>query len=444
MSNDKMGAATGAAMTMRRREVLGLGIGLTATLMLGTSARAQAATVKFWDPGLFASSSDGIVDKDKSFIYKAVAAYQSANPDQTIEITETSGDITETNNQFRAASIAKNGPDLKTAFAGGGVLSYTQFLEPLDDVFPPDAQAKLSGWDTVREGYKTDGKIMALPYGAGSYFYVFYRKSLFQQAKVDFVEPKTWEDMLALGAKLKAGGVTPFWVCNQEGYVGAWVIAALGGGQLGPNAFTEMVLKNQKIDSQGMIDAYKAYASLFSSGLTNPDAGQVGNDQASAGFIQGRGAMMINGSWSNGELLNALGDDIDFFPIPTLASATTPGVLAGGPNVAVMLTNYAANKDAAIKFLKFLAEAKTIDMYVAASQTEASNHKDADPSVITNRLLREQAEKIKSVKTVYPFDNIMPQPVIDLFYRVNATVFIGQQTAEDAVKQLQAEFDKQG
>ena len=192
-----------------------------------------------------------------------MAAYQSANPDQTIEITEPSGDITETNNQFRAASIAKNGPDLKTAFAGGGVLSYTQFLESLDDVFPPDAQAKLSGWDTVREGYKTDGKIMALPYGAGSYFYVFYRKSLFQQAKVDFVEPKTWEDMLALGAKLKAGGVTPCWVCNQEGYVGAWVIAALGGGQLGPNAFTEMVLKNQKIDSQGMIAAYKGYASLY-------------------------------------------------------------------------------------------------------------------------------------------------------------------------------------
>ena len=64
--------------------------------------------------------------------------------------------------------------------------------------------------------------------------------------------------------------------------------------------------------------------------------------------------------------------------------------------------------------------------------------------MITNRLLREQAERLKGVKTVYPFDNIMPQPVIDLFYRVNATVFTGQQTAEDAVAQLQAEFDKQG
>jgi len=250
--------------------------------------------------------------------------------------------------------------------------------------------------------------------------------------------------MLALGEELKAKGVTPFWVCNQEGYMGAWAIAALGGGQLGANAFTEMVLKNQPINSPGLVEAYKAYADMYARGLTNPDAGELQNGEATSGFVQGRGAMTINGAWSNAELLDALGDDVGMFPIPTLASATEPGVLAGGPNLAVFVTNYAANKDAAFKFIKYLAEAKTIDLYVELSQTEPSNHKDADASVITNRLLREQAERLKTTKTVYPFDNIMPQPVIDLFYRVNATTFTGQQTAEDAVAQLQAEFDKQG
>lgn len=441
MTETTPAAATGAMM--HRRHVLGLGLGLTATILIGSGARAQQTAVKFWDPGLFAVSADGILNKDRSFIYKAVEAYQAANPGETIEITENSGDITTTTNQFRAASIAKNGPDMKSAYAGGGVLSFSQFIEPLDSVFPPEAQAKLSGWDTVRDGYRTDGSILALPYGAGSYFYVFYRPSLFAQAGVEFVEPKTWEDMLALGEQLKAKGVTPFWVCNQEGYMGAWAIAALGGGQLGANAFTEMVLKNQPINSPGLVEAYKAYAEMFARGLTNPDAGQLQNGEASSGFIQGRGAMTINGAWSNAELLEALGDDIGMFPIPTLASAKEPGILAGGPNLAVFVTNYAANKDAAFKFIKYLAEAKTIDLYVELSQTEPSNHKDADPSVITNRLLREQAERLKTTKTVYPFDNIMPQPVIDLFYRVNATVFTGQQTAEDAVAQLQAEFDKQ-
>lgn len=440
MNDTTLGGATGAVM--HRRHVLGLGLGLTASIVLGRSATAQGTTVKFWDPGLFAASTDGIVDKSRSFIYKAVELYQAANPGETIEITQTTGDFTQSSNAFRAASIAKNGPDMKTAFAGGGVLSFAQFLEPLDAVFTPDEQALLTGWEMVREDYKPDGRILALPYGAGSYFYVFYRPSLFQQAGVAFVEPKTWEEMLELGEKLKAGGVNPFWVCNQEGYVGAWAISALGGGQMGGDAFTQMVQRTLPIDSPGMVEAYKAFAAPFSRGLTNPDAGQIGNGEASSGFVQGRGAMTINGAWSNNELVTALGDDVGFFPIPPLASATVPNILAGGPNVAVMVTNYAANKDAVFKFLRFLAEAKTIDLYVETTQTEPSNHRDADPSVITNRMLREQAERLKSLVVAYPFDTVMPQPVIDLFYRVNAAVFTGQQTAEDAVTQLQAEFDK--
>lgn len=439
---NQYGAATGVAM-LSRRQALGLGLGLTATLVIGGRASAASTTVKFWDAGLFTVSRDGILDKQKSFAYRIVDAFKAAHPDIEVELTVASGDITSNSNQFRAASIAKNGPDVKNGYAGGNVLSFAQFIEPLDTVFTPEEQAKISGWQTVRAGYKTDGAILALPYGAGSYFYIFYRPSLFKQAGVEFVAPKTWEDLLALGDKLKAGGVNPFWVCNQEGYLGAWVIAALAGGQIGANAFTEMVQGNIRIDDPGMVEAYKAYAEMFSRGLTNPDAGQVGNGEAVTGFAQGKGAMLVAGGWSNSELIDTLGDDVEMFAIPTLASAKAPGVLAGGPNVAVFVTNYSANKDAAFTFLKFLAEASSIDLYVELTQTEASNHADANPALITNRLLRGQAEQIKTATTVYPFDNVMPQPVIDLFYRVNATVFTGAQTAEDAVAQLQAEFERQ-
>lgn len=125
--------------------------------------------------------------------------------------------------------------------------------------------------------------------------------------------------------------------------------------------------------------------------------------------------MLVGGGWSNSELIDTLGDDIEMFAIPTLASAKAPGVLAGGPNVAVFVTNYSSNKEAAFTFLKFLAEASSIDLYVELTRTEASNHVDANPALITNRLLRAQAEQIKTATTVYPFDNVMPQPVIDLF-----------------------------
>lgn len=409
---------------------------------IGGPALAAEGTVTIWDSGLLASSSDGIIDRSRSFIYEAANVCE-AETGVKLEITQTSGDFTAASNQFRAASIARNGPDLKTTFAGGQVLSFEQFLAPLNDVFDQETIDSLTGWDTVRSNYDPDGNILALPYGAGSYFYVFYRPSLFEQAGVAFSEPSTWEEMLDLAQKVKDGGVNPFWVANQQGYVGAWAIALLGGGEIGTDVYYRQVSGDLPINSEGMKRAYEAYAELFSRGLTNPDAGSVQHAQAAEGFIQGRGAMLIGGAWWNEEFLSSLGDDVAWFPIPTLSTAVAPGIVGGGPNIAIMMTNYAQNPDGAREILRCLARPELIDLYVKIHQTEPSNHRNADPSVITNRLLREQAERLITQDVVYPFDNLMPVPVIDHFYRVNASVFTGQLSAGDAVDQLQAEFERQ-
>jgi hypothetical protein len=41
----------------------------------------------------------------------------------------------------------------------------------------------------------------------------------------------------------------------------------------------------------------------------------------------------------------------------------------------------------------------------------------------------------------FAFDSVMPQATIDLFYRVNAGVFLGSITPEDAVAQLKASYE---
>jgi len=80
-------------------------------------------------------------------------------------------------------------------------------------------------------------------------------------------------------------------------------------------------------------------------------------------------------------------------------------------------------------------------MYTALNQTEASNHLQADPSVIQNPLLQAQAELLLTNPTVYPFDNIMPGEINSMLYRLNAAVFIGQMTPQDAADQLQAAYE---
>nr|WP_246311647.1 extracellular solute-binding protein [Leifsonia naganoensis] len=387
-------------------------------------------------------SADGKPDKKASFLDAAAAAYEKANPDVTIKVVETPTDITATTAQFQAASLAGNGPDLKVGYTGGGTDSFAKYFVDLDDVLSAKVKADLTGFDTVRQGYKADGKLLALPYGAGSYFYVFYNKKLATDAGIDIAKAaQNWESLLAAAETAKAKGETPFWMGDLEGYVGAWTIAALAGGELGSSAFTDMYSGTTKIDSPAMLKAYKAFAALNSKGLTNPDAGSLANGDSSTGFVQGKGLFYIAGGWMNQTFADAMGDDVGQFAIPMFEDAKYPDAVAGGTNEDISLTTYAKQPAAAKKFLDYLAQPSTIDLYVKMNQSEASNSKSADLSMITNPLLKAEAEHLATVKTrVFPFDNVMPQSVIDLFYKVNATTFLGTTTPQDALSQLQSAF----
>lgn len=406
---------------------------------------AATTTLTVWDPNLLTKKTDDGSVADNSFLNVVAKQFEDENPGIKVDIVTTSGDISKDAAQFQAASIAGNGPDIRVSFTGGNTIDYADFLQDLDGVFPDSTVSDLSGWNITRAGYKSDGQLVGLPYGAGSHFFVFYNKALAEQAGLDLsTPPATWEDLLALGQQ--AVGKTdadPFWITNLEGYLGAWVVAALAGGELGPDAFLDMYSGETPITDPAMVKAYQAYAQLFSLGLTNPDAGTVSNSEHLSGFVQGKAIFTIGGSWDNTDIPKAFGDDgVGVFPIPMLADAKYPKAVAGGPNVAVSITKYTKNLDAAKKFLNFLAEPEVIDQYVKLFQTEPSNSKSADQSVITNPYLKAETAFVADADAdVFPFDSVMPQSVIDLFYRLDGTTFTGQTSAEDAVQQLQDAYD---
>jgi raffinose/stachyose/melibiose transport system substrate-binding protein len=47
---------------------------------------------------------------------------------------------------------------------------------------------------------------------------------------------------------------------------------------------------------------------------------------------------------------------------------------------------------------------------------------------------------LQTRETIYPFDNIMPQVINDLFYRTNASIFTGRVSPEDGANELQGEY----
>ena len=432
-------------MNKQRIAAAAVAVGLMVTLGACTAPEETGdVNLVLWDSDLLSESNDDGSAVEESFLHAAASAYEEEHPGVTIEIVSTAGsDVAETQ-QFQAASIAGDGPDIRVGFTGGNTLSFSDFLIDLDGTFDEATVDEIFGWETVRDGFKSDGALRALPYGAGSYFYVFYNKALAAEAGLDLsTPPANWEELLEMGQQvLDESDATPFWVANQEGYVGAWVVAALLGGQLGTSTFTDMYNGDAPVESDDLVKAYTAYADLFADGLTNPDAGSLGNAETAPGFVQGKGVFMFAGGWENVTLTEAMGDNVGVFAVPMLASAEYPGTLAGGPSYALSITNYSEHQEEAKDFLRYLATPSVMDDYVRYFQREASNNRSADASVITNPLLKQQAEQLAAAETlVFPFDNVMPQATIDAFYRINAGVFTGQISPDEAAAQLQAAFE---
>lgn len=428
---------------------------LTASLIAGLSACAPAAEeagpqeLLIWDTGILGRTlENGDPDLDNSFIDQMAAAFEEANPGVTVTVVQQGGDITANSAQFQAASIAGDGPDMRIQYAGGPTLSFADFFTDIEPLLTPEIIDSMAGFNVNREGFQPDGRLLGMPYGAGNLFTVFQNHAVLEEAGLDPADPPTsWEELIENGQQVVDNtDKNGFWVANLEGYVGAWMISALVGGQLGETAFTEMYSGNIPVDDPAMVEAYQAFADWGASGLTNPDAGQVSNGESTAGFVNGSSAYYLVGSWENNNMLEAFGEDgVSSFFIPTLEGSDFPAMGAGGPEIAISVTEYSENQELAGEFLRFLAEPANQDVFVELYQTQGSNHVDGDPSKIQSPLLRQQFEQLALATdgVVFAFDSVMPQATIDLFYRVNAGVFLGSITPEDAVAQLKASYEQE-
>mgnify|MGYP001166033889 CR=1 FL=1 len=399
-----------------------------------------------WDTGILGKTlDDGSPDLENSFLDQMAVAFEDANPGVDVQVVQQGGDITANSAQFQAASIAGNGPVIRIQYAGGPTISFAEFFTDLEPLLSPEIIDSMAGFNVNREDFSADGKILGMPYGAGNLFCIFQNHAVLEEAGLDPADhPGTWEELLANGQQVvDTTDKNGFWAANLEGYVGAWLISALVGGELGESAFTQMYAGEIPVDDPAMVKAYQAFADWGASGLTNPDAGQVSNGDSTAGFVNGSSAYYLVGSWENNNMLDAFGEDgVSSFFIPTLEGSPFPNIGAGGPEIALSVTEYSENKELAGEFLRFLAEPANQDIFVELNQTQGSNHVDGDASKIQNPLLRQQFEQLAEATdgVTFAFDSVMPQATIDLFYRVNAGVFLGTITPEDAVSQLAASY----
>jgi raffinose/stachyose/melibiose transport system substrate-binding protein len=440
----------GKLMKLRKLAAVASALVLTAGLAACAPAAEDAGEQELliWDTGIIARDLvTGDPYEDGSFLHQMAVEFEAENPGVTVTIEQQGGDITANAAAFQAASIAGTGPDIRVQYAGGPTTSFADFFVDLEPLIPAEILDKMAGQYVNREGFSSDGRLLGMTYGAGNLFVVFQNADVLTEAGVDPTKvPATWEELIenaqAVADNTDKNG---FYTGNLEGYPGAWFITAMVGGELGETAFTDMYSGKVAVDDPAMLKAYEAFAAWGASSVNNPDAAQV--SAGGQGFVAGEAAYYLVGSWENNGMVEAFGEDgpVTSFFIPTLEGAPFSKIGAGGPEIALSITEASENKELAAKFLQFIATPERQDRFVEIYQTQGSNHVDGDSSKIQNPRLKEQYEQLAASTDgiTFAFDSVMPQATIDLFYRVNAGVFSGAITPADAVAQLKASYEEE-
>lgn len=175
----------------------------------GTSAQA-ATDITFWHSmeGALGDRVNGLVDEfnKQNPAYQVKAVYK--------------GNYGESMNAGIAAFRAGNAPDILQVFeVGTATMMYAKgAIEPVQQMSeeagnPIDPKAFIG----AVAGYysSADGKLVSMPFNSSTVV-LYYNKDAFEKAGLDADKPpKTWEDLAAVGQKLKAAG-------QQCGYTTSW------------------------------------------------------------------------------------------------------------------------------------------------------------------------------------------------------------------------------
>lgn len=290
----------------------------------------------------------------------AAAAFEEANPGVRVEITVANDPDFKT--ALDARLQANDPPDLFQSW-GGGVLEAQAEAGMVQDITDG-----VSDWignlaPAAVDAMKIDGKQYAVPFDAGLVGF-WYNTELFEQ--VGFTEaPETWDEYVEVVAALKDAGITPAAVGAGDKWPAMfwWAELALAAGGTGP---LDEAGATGAFDAEPFVEAGERIVELVDMGAFQE--GFLGMNYADAAgasrlVANGEAAMELQGSWGPGTQASVatngegLGDELSWFPFPTLTSST------GGKDVAFGGVNaFAVGADAPAETIDFLEYITSVEV----------------------------------------------------------------------------------
>jgi arabinogalactan oligomer/maltooligosaccharide transport system substrate-binding protein len=252
------------------------------------------------------------------YVQELADAYTAEHPNVTFEVTNK--DVDTLREDFEAASLADDAPDLLLA----GAERLSQFTSA-DLILPLDSIVDRSRFvPSVADAITSDDTLWGAPVSFGNQLMLYWNKEL-----AGDTAPANSDEWVAKAKDLTAGDQVGIAFNQNESF---WLVPFLGG--FGGSVFADDGV-TPTLDTEAMRRALEFFYDLkFTDKVTPADADyRVADDL----FRTGNAAYSINGDWTLGAYAAApdaddpgLGDNLGVGPLPTLVGGSDPRPFISG------------------------------------------------------------------------------------------------------------------
>jgi multiple sugar transport system substrate-binding protein len=288
--------------------------------------------------------------------------------------------------------------DIFTWFAGNRMQFFAQqgLLHDLNDV-----------WDVIGSNYSdsikaqskgVDGKYYFVP----DYYYpwgLFYSKSLW--AAKGYTPPTTWDDFITLCKKMKADGLQPVALGEQDGWPAMGTFDYINMRTNGYDFHIGLMQGKQAWTDPKVKATFDHWTELL--GYTSPGANGRKWQDAVTMVMNGQAGMCVHGLDQAGPVFQAANKtaDLDFFAFPSIDPANAQDAVEA-PIDGWMMSKSPKNHAGAVKLLEWLGTSTAQNTYLKTSPNDVAAANGADTSSY-NDLQKKSITFVSSAKQISQF-----------------------------------------
>ncbi|GIF72821.1 ABC transporter substrate-binding protein [Asanoa siamensis] len=321
----------------------------------------------------------------------AVTDFQSKNAGYTVKLNE----IDHNTFQENINNYLQGSPDdVFSWFAGYRMRFFARrgLVGDISDVWPLDG---------VNDSFKTastgdDGKQYFVPQ---SYYpwALFYRKSVWQEC--GYTVPTTFDELMTLGAKMKADGLTPISFADKDGWPAMGTFDILNMRVNGYQFHIDLMAGKGSWESAEVRKVFDTWASFLP--LHAPDSlGRTWQEAAQA-LQQKKAGMYLLGTFLLDQFPQNEREDVDLFTFPAIDPAVGADAI-DAPIDGFCMSAEPKNAGGAKKLLAYLASVDAAAQASRLGEPFISSNSKADTSSYTT-IQKKSAELVGSAKNIAQF-----------------------------------------